>query len=161
MKILLIAITMILTLPYYSHANEVVLSCKLKALDEMQDEGVLITGIFTIEKIAEGKLVMKADAVVVSEGDEPEDLLVEDNVALYELKDETTIPNAETYVASDDNLSAIRDHLLTGQTIAKFELYNGQNFQEDGAGLNLFKYQTKEGETLTMVNVGWSFLLCE
>jgi hypothetical protein len=161
MKSILSSILLVSFLPFASFAGEVVLTCKLKALEEMEAEGVTVSGTFTIEKISEGNLVMKVDAVMSAPDEDPQAVQGEDKVAVYEMKDETTIPTAEAYVASDDNLDAIREQLLKGQTISKFESYNGEHFQDDGAGLNLFSYLTTSGQKLTMVNIGWSFILCE
>jgi hypothetical protein len=161
MKSILSSILLISFLPFASFANEVVLTCKLRAIEDLEEQGMTISGTFTIEKLAKGKLVMKVDALMGEPEEEPQAVQAEDNVAAYERKDETSIPTAEAYVTSDGNLNAIREYLLAGEKISTYEFYNGENFQDDGAGLNLFSLKTISGKALTMVNIGWSFVYCE
>lgn len=155
------ALVLVSMLPFAAVANEVVLSCKLKVIEEFTENDLKIEGTLTIEKVSTANLVMKVDAVASVEGAESEVIQSEDKVANYERKDETTIPTAEDFVASSSDLSAMREQMLDNQKVSSIEFYEGEGFQDDGNGLNLLRFVTVEGKVLNMVNVGWSFLLCE
>ncbi len=143
-----------------AQANEAVLSCKLKSLPEMEDEGVVVSGDLTIEKDESGELLMHATMLVTEDGEEP-NLVELGDIGTTQVWNESTKPTAEEFVSNSSDLNGIRDILLPKQVISEYMVYSGKNYQDDGNGINLLKYTATTGKSAMLASVGWLFLLCE